>query len=338
MREYAYSALAAVVALGLLALVVWLAGPQQTLRTLERLDVWQALTLIATAFGVSAFTALAWQVILGRSGHSLPVWLLFRLTVLAFAAGWVIPSGFVAGIPVAAYFLKRRGVPFSQGLASFGISRFLEITAYAAILPLALLSEIGSRRTIQVLALLVIAGVVLVYLDLLLHWRLARRGLGCLKRVLPRFAERSLEAAVGFCRDVADFFRAPPGIIVFAAVYSFAAIGIALVRALLTNAFLELGLTTPEVVVMFAITVFLMAVPFLPGAIGAYEGGIAGAFELIGRSKADGLAYALTVHTTELVVVAAGFIVLGHLGFGMLRHERPHAPARGRTRRAHGRA
>src|SRR6185312_11895385 len=62
---------------------------------------------------------------------------------------------------------------------------------------------------------------------------------------------------------------------------------------------------------------FLMAVPFVPGAIGAFEGGIAGAFELLGRPRADGVAYALTVHATELVVVAAGFVVLAHLGVGL---------------------
>jgi uncharacterized membrane protein YbhN (UPF0104 family) len=77
----------------------------------------------------------------------------------------------------------------------------------------------------------------------------------------------------------------------------------------------------------------LMAVPFLPGAIGAYEGGIAGAFELLGRSRADGLAYAMTVHATELVVVAAGFLVLAQLGVGLvtLRRESARRPAHARA-------
>jgi uncharacterized membrane protein YbhN (UPF0104 family) len=236
------------------------------------------------------FTALAWQAILLRYGHAISVWLLFRLTVLAFAAGWAIPSGFVAGIPVAAYFLRRRGVPFSLGVASFSISRFLELTAYALIVPLVLLSKLGSRPLVQGVGAFVLVGLAVLYLDLLLHWQLVRSVLGWLRPRLPLFARRGVTAAIDFCRDVAGFFRPPLAPVVLATVYSFAAIGIAFARAVLTNRFLETGLGTPEVTVMFSVTIFLMAVPFLPGAVGAYEGGIAGAFELLGRSRAEGLA------------------------------------------------
>src|SRR5205814_7187982 len=103
-------------------------------------------------FGVSAFTALAWRVILACYGHSISTWLLFRLTILAFAAGWIVPSGFAAGLPVAAVFLRRSGVPFARGMATFGIGRFLEITAYALIMPLALLTTLGSRTSIRAFA------------------------------------------------------------------------------------------------------------------------------------------------------------------------------------------
>jgi uncharacterized membrane protein YbhN (UPF0104 family) len=88
MSRLAYGSVAVAGALGMLALVVWLAGPAETLETVARLRVWQAVVLVATAFGVSWFTALAWRAILRRYGHSISVWLLFRLTMVAFAAGW----------------------------------------------------------------------------------------------------------------------------------------------------------------------------------------------------------------------------------------------------------
>src|SRR5207253_9905440 len=62
---------------------------------------------------------------------------------------------------------------------------------------------------------------------------------------------------------------------------------------------------------------FLISVPFLPGAVGIYEGGIAGAFEVLGPSHADGVAYAMTIHAAELVVVAVGFLFLAHLGLSL---------------------
>jgi uncharacterized protein (TIRG00374 family) len=334
-RRYVYGALSIAAAVGLLALLVHLAGAEATLDVVARLAAWQAAVLVLSAFGVSAFTALAWRAILARYGHDAPVGLLFRLTILAFAAGWAIPSGFVAGVPIAAWFLTRRRVPFSRALASFAIGRFLEITAYVLVLPAVLVSDLGAQPAVRATAVVALAGLLLVYLDLFLGWRLARRGLARVRRIAPRFARRSIDAVGDFCGTVAHFFRGAPGPIVLATAYSFAAIGVAFVRAVLTNVFLELRLTLPELVVMFAITVFLMAVPFLPGAIGAYEGGIAGAFELLGRSKADGLAYAMTVHATELVVVAAGFAVLAHLGVGLVGRR---GGAVRLTRRAPGRA
>src|SRR5437867_4864832 len=93
-----------------------------------------------------------------------------------------------------------------------------------------------------------------------------------------------------------------------------------------------LHLTMPELVVMFIVTMFLLSVPLLPGAIGIYEGGIAGAFEVLGHSRADGIAYAMTVHAAELVVVAVGFLFLAHLGIGLAG---PRTPVAGRLRARH---
>src|SRR5207244_6031919 len=98
-----------------------------------------------------------------------------------------------AGIPVAAWFLRRRGVPFSQGMASFGISRFLELTAYAGILPVALLSAVGSRSTVRVAAVAMLAAMLLAYLDLFLDWSVARRLLRRVGRISPRL-RRPVEA------------------------------------------------------------------------------------------------------------------------------------------------
>src|SRR5581483_278370 len=314
MGRIGYGTLAVLGALGLLALVVRLAGPKETLDALGRLDAWQAVLLVLTAFGVSFFTALAWRETLLQYGQAVSVGLLFELTVLAFAVGWIVPSGFVAGIPAAAWFLRQRGVPFMQGLASFGIGRFFEITAYVLILPIVLLSSLGSRTLVRAAAGVVLGGLFLVYLDLFLQTRLARRGLAALQRLVPRLAHPPLEHAASFCATVADFFRAPARIVALVMLYSFVAIGVAYFRSWLTSRFLGLDLSPPQLAVMLALTIFLMAIPFLPGAIGAFEGGIAGAFELLGRDKADGLAFAMTIHATELVVVVAGVLVLVHLG------------------------
>ena len=335
MRRFAYGVVTFVTALGLLAAVVVLAGTQQTVATLARLNVSELLALVGTAFGVTLFSALAWQAILAQDGHAVPFWLLFRLTVVAFAVGWAIPSGFVAGIPAAAYFLRRRGVPLARGLAAFAIGRFFEITGFALILPAILLGRLGSHAAVRGLALGTLLAMGFVYLDLVRGWRLARRLLVRLRPLLPDFGRRSLEPALEFCGAVAGFFRAPLTRILLVACYALLAVSVAFLRSLLSAMFLGLDLTLPELVVMFIATVFLFSVPLLPGAIGVYEGGIAGAFELLGHARADGVAYAMTIHAAELVVVAVGFLFLGHLGIGLAGPRKPAAARGPRVRRVH---
>ncbi len=330
MRRLAYGVLAVAAALALLGVVLYVAGARQTVAILARLSGPELLALVAAAFGVTLFSALAWQTILERDGHALPLWLLFRLTVLAFAVGWAIPSGFVAGIVAAAYYLRRRGVPLARGLASFVTGRFFEITGCALIFPAILLSSLGSHAIVRGLAVGTVSAVGFVYLDLILRWRLVRRSLVRLRPLLPGFSRPSLDAALEFCRAVADFFRAPLPRILLVAGYAVLAVSVAFLRALLTARFLGLHLTMPELVVMFIVTAFLISVPFLPGAVGIYEGGIAGAFEVLGHSRADGVAYAMTIHAAELVVVAVGFLFLAHLGLSLA------APRKAAGEGAHG--
>src|SRR5262249_33935244 len=126
----------------LVAVVIRLAGPAATFDTLGRLRAWQGAVLVAAAFANSFFGAVALHVILRRYGHRVPVWLLFRVTILVFAVGWLVPSGYVAGFPVGAYVLRRRGVPFGRALAALLIERFFEIAVYALVLPTVLMSAL----------------------------------------------------------------------------------------------------------------------------------------------------------------------------------------------------
>jgi uncharacterized protein (TIRG00374 family) len=303
--------------LGLLALVVYLTGPEATFETLRRLDAGQAAALLLTAFTSSLFAALALQVILVRYGHRIPVWLLFRLSIVAFAVGWLVPSGYVAGFPVAAYLLRRRGVPFACGLAAFLIERFLELGAYAVILPTALLSGLGAGAALLAGVFAPLVGVAIIALDLALRWRLGRRGLTALLGVVPRAARPALERGIEFLGTVASFFQSPLAILLAATAFGAVAIGASFVRAVLTARFLDLALGVPQVALLLAFSLVVLAVPFLPGSIGIYEGGMVGFFRLLGRPPAEGIAFAMVLHGVELAVAAAGLVFLAQLGVNL---------------------
>jgi hypothetical protein len=309
------------IGIALVALLVWVTGPGATFDTLARLTAWQAGALVLAAFASSLFSALALRVILGRYGHRVSVWLLFRLSILAFAVGWLVPSGYVAGFPVAAYLLKRRGVPFSRALAAFLIQRFLELAAYAVVLPTALLSGFGTGAAVAVGLFAPLAGVALVALDLSFGWQLGRRALGALVPVVPRAAAPVLERAIDFLGTCAAFFQSALPTLLAATAASVLAIAASFVRALLTARFLDLPLGVPEVALLLAFTLAVLAVPFVPGGIGVYEGGMVGFFRLLGRPSTEGIAFAMTVHGVELVVALAGIVFLAQLGVGLATAE-----------------
>jgi uncharacterized protein (TIRG00374 family) len=306
------------VGFALVLLLVVVTGPGATLATLARLHAWQGGALVALALMSTAFGALTSRVILGHYGHRVAVWLLFRLSLVAFAVGWLVPSGYTAGFPVAAWFLRRRGVPFGQGVAAFVIQRLLELLAFASLLPAIVL---GARAVVapRVALLLPVVGLGLVMLDLTLGWRLGRRTLSVAGRVVPPFVQPALERGIRFCATVASFFDAPVLSILAAAGPSILSLGAALVRAFLTAHFLHLPFGVAEVALIFAVTLLVIGLPVSPGALGVYEGGMAGLFHMLGRSPVEGVAYAMTVHGVEIVVAGLGVFFLGQLGIDLAR-------------------
>jgi glycosyltransferase 2 family protein len=309
------------VAVALLVLLVWLSGTAAVLGTLAHIGAWQGLALVAAAFSSTVFTALGLRVILRRYGHSVSAWLLFRLSILAFAVGWLVPSGYAAGFPVAAWLLRRRGVPFDRGLAAFLIQRAFELSAYAIVLPTVLLGGLGSSLGLLVGVFSPIAGVLLLALDLGLGWRLGRRGLGALAVRAPGFAAPVVARAIDFCATVASFFRGSLAVVLLAVLLSVLSIAASFGRAVLTARFLELPLGLAQVALLVAFSLVVLALPLLPGAIGIYEGGMVGFFRLLGHPQADGLAYAMAVHGVELVVAAAGLAFLAQLGVDLATAE-----------------
>ena len=116
---------------------------------------------------------------------------------------------------------------------------------------------------------------------------------------------------------MSSFFQASPGFLVVALALSVLAISASFARSVLTARFLHLPLGVGQVALLLAFSLVVLAIPFLPGALGIYEGGMVGFFRLLGRPPTEGIAYAMAVHGVELVVAAVGLAFLVHLGVGL---------------------
>jgi uncharacterized membrane protein YbhN (UPF0104 family) len=178
----------------------------------------------------------------------------------------------------------------------------------------ALLAGLGVGAALVAGVFAPLAGVAIVTLDLALGWRLGRRGLTALLGVVPRLAAPVLERGIAFLETVATFFQSPPRVLLGAVAFGILAVAASFLRAVLTARFLHLPLAVPEVALVLACSLVILAIPFLPGAIGIYEGGMVAVFGLLGRPPAEGIAFALAAHGVEVAVAAVGFVFLAQLG------------------------
>jgi len=314
-RRTAQGLLGLALGIAVVVVIVWAIGPRATFATLGRLRPWQGLALVAVALANSVFAAGALHLVFRRQGDRVPTWLLFRLCLVAFAVGWILPSGYVAGFPLAAWILRRRGIRFAHALAAFLIERFFEVASFVIVLPFVLLA--GLRQSSAALWGVVLGPVAVLavgVLDVALGWRLARRTLGALRPHVPRAAQAAVDEATHLCVTVVAFFRGPLPLVVGAGALGLLALAASFWRAFLTARFLDLPFTAPEVALLLGFTLVILAVPFAPGALGLYEGSMVGVFALLGRTYAEGAAYAMIVHGVELVVAAIGFLFLAQLG------------------------
>lgn len=322
MRQAATGLAGLALGLGVLAGIVWLIGAGDTFRTLARLHPWQGVALVAVALAGTGCASLALELMFRRTGDRVSAWLLFRLSLVAFAVGFFLPSGYVAGFPLVAWVLHRRGVRFGHALAPFLIQRFFEMATFAVALPFVVLTGLREPGAVLWLAALgPVAGVIVGALDVALGWRLARSFLGIVHGRAPRALKPLIDEAIDLCATIVAFFHGPLALVAGAFGFSVLSLGATFSRAFLTTRFLALGFGLPQVALLLGFTLLILSVPFAPGALGLYEGGMVGVFGLLGRTSAEGVAYAMIAHGVELVVAAIGFAFLAQLGidFAALR-------------------
>jgi uncharacterized membrane protein YbhN (UPF0104 family) len=134
---------------------------------------------------------------------------------------------------------------------------------------------------------------------------------------VPRPVVPTFGRGIDFLDTVSTFFAGAPGLLVLAIALSALAICTTFARGLLAAHFLRLPLGVGEIALLLAFSLVVVAIPFFPGALGIYEGGMVGFFQLLGRPAAEGIAYAMVVHGVELIVAAVGLVFLAHLGVGL---------------------
>jgi len=344
-RVRAVHVLAIMVAVGLMAKVIWDADWAQVSALLRNAGPQVAFVIVPFAFGMMAATG-AWATVLVQLGFLTSLGVLFRLRLGAEAVLLTVPGGSVISDALRPWWLKRRlGIPVPEGAASVVLSKALIIQAEGLYLLIAValggsaaqaifagvLSGFRERFPgsfgvwvqswgwVLVLGLgLVLLGAGTGFLAVLSGGKTTRRVVGLIARLplsaVKRWAVRSQESVASMDESLRRFFG--PGGRVAAFVGVFVSLGVWLAEAIETYViFWVLGIEVsfPTALVIESIgSAIRAAVFFVPAGVGVQDVGTVLMLKAVGVPDASsaGAAFMLTKRSKEIFWIVAGYSLL----------------------------
>ncbi len=111
--------------LGLLTLVliVWHIGPGRIYEAASQLGPVALLIILIPSVIMYVVEAYGWKVTLGPSAKAIPFWRVLAIRTAGEVVNMTTPTAYVGGEPLKAYLLKKHNVPMVEGLASVIIAK-----------------------------------------------------------------------------------------------------------------------------------------------------------------------------------------------------------------------
>jgi glycosyltransferase 2 family protein len=325
-------------ALGLLTLglLVWHIGPGNIYDAAARLGPAALVIILVPSVVMYLLEAYGWKITLGPSARHVPFWRLLAIRTAGEVVNMTTPTAYVGGEPLKAYLLKKYHVPMVDGLASVVIAKTTMTIAQVLFILLGIalgfwiLGAQGSSGQIVAAALLSVglllfgtAAFVFVQRRGLFTWILETvRKLGW--RI--GFLESSEEKLRSLDRTILNFYtHHQPRFYASTGLYFLGWLAEALEVFVIIH-YLGGPADLLAAISIGALSVFIKGGTFfIPGSLGAQDGGNLFLLQAFGYSDVTGITFALLRRFRELVWIAIGLAALA-LVEGRSRHTRPVKP------------
>ena len=318
--------------LGLLTLVglVWHIGSTRILDAAAGVGPIAVLVILLPSVLMYAVETYGWRLTLGRQGSEVSFLRLCAIRTAGEVVNMTTPIAYVGGEPLKAYLLKRQGVSMVEGMASVVTAKTTMTIAQVAFILVGItlgVSILGAQgapenERASVLALWVSAVLLLFGTAVLVV--VQRYGVFTgLLRLLRRFQlhigflEVRESQLLALDRAILDFYaRDRRRFLLSLGVYFFGWLVEALEVYVIISC-LGLSVTLPAAVSIGALSVFIKGGTFfIPGSVGAQEGGNLLLLLAFGYTDLNGITFALLRRLRELVWIAIGLACLAALGGG----------------------
>jgi uncharacterized protein (TIRG00374 family) len=308
-----------------LGLIVWHIGPENIYDTAAQLGPVALLVMLIPSVIMYAVEAYGWKVTLGPSAKDIPFWRILVIRTAGEAVNMTTPSGYVGGEPLKAHLLRKHHVPMEEGLTSVVIAKTTMTIAEIVFILLGIALGVwllggngSSGQTIPAALLsvgllaIVTVGFVFVQRHGLFTWLLeGLRKVGLKIAYLEAREEklRSLDRAIwGFYRNRRPAFGASTGF--FFLGWMAEALEVYVILYYLGGPAMALSAIS-----IAALSVFIKSSTFfIPGSLGAQDGGNLLLLEAFGYSGVTGITFALLRRFRELVWIGIGLLCLVVLG------------------------
>ncbi len=306
-------------------LIVWHIGPENIYDAAAQLGPVALLVMLIPSAIMYIVEAYGWKVTLGPSAKEIPFWRVLLIRTAGEAVNMTTPAGYVGGEPLKAHLLRKHHVPMEEAFTSVIIAKTTMTIAevlfvllgialgvwlldrnesFGQTLPAALLS-VG-------LLAFVSAGLVFVQRQGLFTWLLEflpRIGLKIAYLEARGERLRSVDREIwGFYRHRRPAFCASTGLFFLGWIAE--ALEVYVIIWYLGGPAMALSAIS-----ISALSVFIKSSTFfIPGSLGAQDGGNLLLLEAFGYSDVAGITFALLRRFRELVWIGIGLLCLALFG------------------------
>ncbi|MCC5829826.1 MAG: flippase-like domain-containing protein [Phycisphaeraceae bacterium] len=317
----------------LFGVVLWLVGPVRTMDVLREVG-WLAVVAVGLSpMVIVLFQAGAWSVLSRTIGHRIPFRTLLAGIVVGQSINTLTPSTYVGGEALRVLYVGRRtGLSYTELSGTVLLAKYLELLSFiiffgfCALVSLLAFGAWFFERPytpigvtiLSVTGTISIFGILLI-LALYRHWTPVTH----LVRVFwwwrphSRWLARLTIRARQMEQQVSEVFAREK-----------AAAGVALLMLMGTHIMMMLrplfffifivdpagSMALGEMMILFVIGQALLALPLTPGGAGTFDGGMIGAFLLIGIGEATAMAYLFAVRIWDALMIGVGLFIAALAG------------------------
>ncbi|HSF69575.1 MAG TPA: lysylphosphatidylglycerol synthase transmembrane domain-containing protein [Nitrospira sp.] len=313
--------------LGLLTLTVliWHIGPERILEAAAHVGPSALLVILIPSLIMYVFEAYGWRMTLAFAAKKIAFWKILAVRTAGEVVNMTTPTAYVGGEPLKAYLLQRYQIPMVEALASVVIAKTIMTLAQVVFILVGIalafwiLGSSGSSGHIAAAGLLTaglllfgVAAFIFVQKRGLFTWVLNMlRGLGLRIAFLEAREEnlRSLDTTIlGFYTQHRSAFYASTGLYLLGW----------LAEALEVYVIIFYLGEPPNIlsaISIGALAVFIKGGTFfIPGSLGAQDGGNLLLLKAFGYSDVTGITFALLRRFRELIWIGVGLLCLACLG------------------------